>query len=159
SMSPWQSSPPGEPEIASQPKDLLAIAEIGEQWLGWSLVQHAAALEDEDTVGQCQHQIEIVLNDHDRQILAQPVERLEQLEDDRWRQALERLVEQQEPHVARECARDSDHLLLAAGEIIRRDMHAVLQARKEREDLFFAPGHARIAGGASGQAAERQIVG
>ena len=42
----------------------------------------------------------MVIDDDDGDFLAQPIERLEQLLDHRWRQTLEGLVEQQDPDVA-----------------------------------------------------------
>ena len=62
---------------------------------------HRAALQREDAVGQRQHQVEIVLDDHDRGVPAQQVEHLEQFEHHGRRQALERLVQQQQLDIAR----------------------------------------------------------
>ena len=56
-------------------------------------------------------------------------------------------------------ARDRDHLLLAAGEIVRRDVHALLQAREIFEDLLLAPHHAVAAVGRAREAAEREVLG
>lgn len=47
-------------------------------------------------IGECQHEIEIVLEDDDREVVAQLVERLEQFLDDGGRQAVERLVQPRE---------------------------------------------------------------
>ena len=85
------------------------------------------------------------------------VEHLEQLEDHGRRQALERLVQQQQLDVARHRARHRDHLLLAAGEIIRRDIHALLQAREIFEDPLLAPHHAVAAVGLARETPEREI--
>ena len=49
----------------SQPQYLLSIVEVGQQRLGRSVMEHGAALESEDAVGQRQHQVEIVLDDDD----------------------------------------------------------------------------------------------
>ena len=73
-----------------------------------------AALEHDRAVGQRERKIEMVVDDQDRHMMAQPVERLEQFLDDRRRQPLERLVEQQYAGVARQRTRDRDHLLLAS---------------------------------------------
>jgi len=45
-----------------------------------------------------------------------------------WRKPLEGFIEQQDAHVARQGARDRNHLLLAAGEIVPRDYRAVRDA-------------------------------
>ena len=83
-------------------------------------MDHAAALERDGAVGQRQRQVEVVVDDDDRDLVAQLVEALEQLLDDRRREALEGLVEQEHAHVAGERARDRHHLLLAAGEVVGR---------------------------------------
>ena len=54
-------------------------------------------------------------------------------------------------------ARHRDHLLLAAGEIVRRDMHALLQAREVLEDLLLVPHHAVAAVGLAREPAEREV--
>ena len=84
----------------------------------------------------------MVIDDDDGDFLAQPIERLEQLLDHRWCQTLEGLVEQQDPDVARKGAGDRDHLLLAAGEIIRRAVEAFANPRKIFVDAFSSPVHA-----------------
>jgi hypothetical protein len=83
-------------------------------------MEHRAAFQREDAVGERQHEIEVVLDDRDGDVLLEPVEHLEQFEDHGRRQSLEGFVEQQELDVARHRARHSHHLLIAAGEIIRR---------------------------------------
>src|ERR1700710_2739330 len=75
----------------SQPQNLLAILKIGQQRRRGSLVKNRAALQREDAVGQRQHQVEIVLHDHDGGVPAQRVEYPEQFEDHGRREALERL--------------------------------------------------------------------
>src|SRR5262245_32668860 len=75
-----------------EPEDFLAIGEVGKQHRRRPFVEHGAVLQREDAVGQRQHEVEIVLNDKDRDVLAQPVEYAEQLENDGGRQALEGFV-------------------------------------------------------------------
>ena len=58
-------------------------------------MEHGAALQREHAVSQRQHQIEIMLDDHDRDVLPKPIEYLEQFEDHGRRQPLERFVQQQ----------------------------------------------------------------
>lgn len=48
--------------------------------------------ENAGVIGECQREIEIVLEDDDRELVAQLVERIEQFLDDGGRQAFERLV-------------------------------------------------------------------
>src|SRR5205814_3732926 len=67
---------------ASQPQYLFTVFEIGQQRCRWPLMKHRAALQREHTVGQCQHQVEIMLDDHDRHLLPKLLEHLEQLKDD-----------------------------------------------------------------------------
>lgn len=55
------------------------------------MVEDGAALEHEDAVGERQHEVEIVLDDDDGGVAAQPVEHAEQLEHHRGREALEGL--------------------------------------------------------------------
>src|SRR3981189_939379 len=85
----------------SQPRSLSAQIEILPQCPGWPLVNHPAALQRHRTVGQCQRQIEIVIDDDDGDFLAQAIEGFEQLLHHGRREALERFIEQQHPHVAR----------------------------------------------------------
>ena len=63
-------------------------------------------------------------------VLAQLVEDLEQLQHHGRRQSLERLVQQQQLDVAGQRARHRHHLLLAARQIVGRDVHALFQARE-----------------------------
>src|SRR6266481_1415789 len=129
----------------SQPQHLAAQVEIVPQCPGRSLVNHPAALQRHRGVGQCQRQIEIVIDDDDGDFLAQPIEGLEQLFHHGRRQALEGFIEQQRPHVARQRARHRHHLLLAAGEIIRGTVEAFADPREIFVDALAGPVHA-IAG-------------
>src|SRR5437868_15508869 len=56
----------------SQPQDLLAVVEIGQQRFCRSLMEHSAALEREHAVRQSKDQIAIVLDDQDRHVTAPP---------------------------------------------------------------------------------------
>src|SRR5450755_3390375 len=140
----------------SQPEHLAAQIEIVPQGPGRPLVNHPAALQRHRGVGQCQRQIEIVIDDDDGDFLAQAIEGFEQLLDHGRRQALERLVEQQYPHVARQRAGHRHHLLLAAGKIIRRTIQPFANPREIFVDALACPVHA-IAGLAL-QRAELEIL-
>src|SRR5439155_18451271 len=59
--------------------------------------------------------------------------------DDDRRQALERLVEQQELRISHQGAGDRQHLLLAARELVAHVDAALGEARKERVDRGEAP--------------------
>src|SRR5882762_5309769 len=61
----------------------------------------------------------MVIDDDDSDFPPQPVEGFEQLLYYGWSEALEGLIEQQYPHVARKRAGHRNHLLFAAREIIR----------------------------------------
>ena len=68
-------------------------------------MEDRAALEREHAIGEREHQVEIVLDDHDRDVPAQAVEHRKQFLHHGRRETLERLVEQQEAHIAGESAR------------------------------------------------------
>ena len=60
----------------------------------------------------------------------QPLDRSQQLVDDDRRQAFERLVEKEQLRVEDERARDREHLLLAAGELVAEVGLALVEARE-----------------------------
>ena len=85
-----------------------------------------------------------MIDDDHRDLLAQPVEGFEQLLGDGGRKPLERLVEQKHPHVAGERARDGDHLLLAARQIVGRRVASAAPSRgKNCDDSLVAPNESR----------------
>ena len=84
----------------SQPKNFPAQIKVVPQGLGGPLMNYPAAFQCHRVVGQCQRQIEMVVDDDDGDFLAQSIEGLEQLLDHRRRQALEGFVEQQYPDIA-----------------------------------------------------------
>src|SRR4051812_5192108 len=141
----------------SHPEFLPAQLEIVAQQFRCTGPRHRTALQDHGAVGEREREIEVVIDDHHPDLVAQAVERLEQLLGDRGRQALERLIEQQQPHVARESARDRDHLLLAAGEIIGGRVPALRKARENPHDALIIPMHAGT--GLALEPAEREVVG
>src|ERR687885_1854060 len=98
------------------PEHAAAELEIAGERLGRPLVHDAPAFEHIGAVGEREHEIEMMLDDDDRDLAPQPVESLEQLLGHGRRQALEGLVEQEQPRVADERARHRGHLLLAARE-------------------------------------------
>src|SRR3954447_4328985 len=114
----------------SQPQHLSPEVEVVAQRLRRPLMNDPAALERYRGIRQRQRQVEVVVDDDDGDFFAQAVEGLEQLLDHGRREPLERLVQQQHPHVAGQRARDRDHLLLAAGKIIRRAVEPLADSRK-----------------------------
>jgi hypothetical protein len=120
-------------------------------------MEHRAALQRKDAVGKRQHQIEIVLDNDDAHVPAQPVEYTKEFQGHRRREPFERLVQQQQLDIARHRARHGDHLLLPAGEIVGRDVHALLQAREIVKDLLLIPHDAVAAVGLARKPPEREI--
>ena len=89
--------------------------------------------------------------------MAQLVEGLEQLLDDGWCQAFEGLIEQQHACVARQRPGHRDHLLLAAGQVVRRRAPALFDAREEAEDFLLFPVDAGVV--APFQAPQLHVLG
>ena len=87
-------------------------------------------------------------------LAAQRIEGPEDLLGDRGSEALERLVEQQQPDVAGQRAGDRHHLPLAAREHVRLARQPLAHAREVREDALAVPVHARRR--SAGQAAHRR---
>src|ERR1043166_3004523 len=126
-------APPSHPQFLSSQIEIVA------QQLRLPGPAHRAAFEDHGAVRERKRKIEMMIDDHDGDLVAQPVERLEQFLGDRGRQPLERLVQQQQPYVAGKRARDRDHLLLAAREIIRRRVPALRKPGKHPHDALVVP--------------------
>ena len=93
-------------ENLSNPEDGLAEVEVREQRLGGSRVADASAIENVSVIGERQDEVEVVLDDEDRDLVSQLVERLEDFFYYRGCESLERLVEEQQPNVTGERARD-----------------------------------------------------
>src|ERR1700680_5208204 len=85
----------------------------------------------------------MMVDDYHRDLSAKLVEGLDHLLGDRGREALERLVEQEQSHVAEECAGNCDHLLFAARQKIRWRSPALAELRKKLNDFFLVPMHSR----------------
>src|ERR671938_1168094 len=75
----------------------------------------------------------------DHRDAAQVLQRLRELFDDDGREALERLVEKKERGIQHQRARDREHLLLAARELVTAVRAPLLQAREERVDALERP--------------------
>src|ERR1700687_1540943 len=100
------------------PEYLFTEFEIREQRGGRSHVRYMAAVEDVGAVRERQHQVQVVLDDEDRNHAAQLIERFEHVLDHGRGKPLEGLIEHQELHVARERACNRHHLLLASRKLV-----------------------------------------
>src|SRR3954471_16376219 len=141
----------------SHPQFMPSQFEIIPQQFRSAGPSHAAAFQDHSAIGERQRKIEVMIDDHHGDLIAQPVERLEQLLGDRGRQALEWLVEKQQAYVAGKRARHRHHLLLAAREIVSPRVPALRQPREDPDDPLVVPVHAFA--GLPFEAAEREVVG
>src|SRR3954462_776111 len=140
----------------SQPQHLAPQSEVVAKVPRRPAVDHAAALERDGAVGKRQRQIEVMVDDDDRDLVAELIEALEELLDDGRREALERLVEEEHAHVAGERAGDRHHLLLAAGEEIGGGVEALGETREVGEDALEVPAHAMA--GLALEAAELEVL-
>src|SRR3546814_6739191 len=80
SASAWVSLTMASFRSSSQPENLLAVVEVVQEGRGGPLMEHCAMLQREDAVRECQHQVQVVLDDEDRQPAAQAVEHGEELD-------------------------------------------------------------------------------
>jgi hypothetical protein len=130
---------------------LLHDAPVGLQIGGGAGEADLALLQDVDAVGERHHELQVLLGQHDREARGLELgDALAQLLDDQWRQALRRLVEQQELGIAHQRAGDGQHLLLAAGQHAAAAVADLGQVGKEREHLLLAPGRAAVGADAAG---------
>src|SRR5207237_304190 len=99
-----------------------------------------AFVHDVHTLTDARGEREVLLDEEDRETaVAQPHQRVADLRNELWRKAFRRLVEEKDRRVAHERARDREHLLLAAGELIRERPHAAPQRREELDDTRQVP--------------------
>src|SRR5215470_19495111 len=126
----------------SDTQEGLEHAAVGAQRRARTLVDDTAAFEDHGAVGHAQDLVRVLLDqDGGKTLLAHdPLERRDQLLDDDGREALERLVEQDDTRIEHERAPDREHLLLAAGELVAEIAAAFGEARKQLIDARRRPG-------------------
>src|SRR5262249_26804717 len=106
----------------------------------------AAAVEDHDVVGHVEHELGVLLDQHDRQPLGlQPPDGRHDLGDDLRRQPFRRLVHQEHARVRHQRAPDRQHLLLAARERAGDLPAALLKPREQRGDRLERPEHGHSA--------------
>src|ERR1700694_3945908 len=91
-------------ENLSDPEHGLAKVEVREQGLGGSRVADASAIENVSVIGERQDEVEVVLDDEDRDLVSQLVERLEDFFYHRGCESLERLLGGEQPEVYRGAA-------------------------------------------------------
>ena len=84
------------------------------------------------------HDAEVLLDEQHRRQLGEPLEHAGDVGDERGRETLRRLVDEQHAVVVQERARDRDHLLLAAGERSGALLPALLELREELVDEVVA---------------------
>ena len=102
--------------------------------------RHAAGVEDDDIVGDVEHQLRVLLDQHDRQsAFLELADGGHHLGDDLRGETLGRLVHQQHARVAHQRAADRQHLLLAAGQVGGDLTVPFAQPRKHGEHRFHRP--------------------
>src|SRR3712207_9505725 len=102
-------------------------------------MDHPPTFKGDRPVGQGECEVQVMVDNDDRNLMAELVETLEKLLDDGWSKTLEGLVQEQHLDVAREGACDCHHLLLAAGKEIRRGVEPLTDPREVLEDLVHIP--------------------
>jgi len=80
-----------------QPQHLSAQVQVLRQRLRWAHVRHLPTFERDRAIGERKRQIEVVIDDQDRDLASKLVERLEQLLDHGRSKTLERLVANTNP--------------------------------------------------------------
>src|SRR2546422_269243 len=85
-----------------------AAHELGlrEQLLGIALVDDASLVEHDDVARQPAHDSEVLLDEQYRRQLGQPLERAGDVGDERGRESLRRLVDEQQAVVVEQCSPD-----------------------------------------------------
>src|SRR3954453_20754486 len=117
-----------------------SLDEIGllEQLLRVAPMHDAALVEEDRAVREAAHHTEVLLDEQYRRQLGQPLEHAGDVGDERGRESLGRLVDEQYSVVVQERARDRDHLLLAAGQRACALLRALLELGEELVDEVVA---------------------
>src|SRR5229473_574070 len=122
--------------LQSQPDQALERGVVPEQVLRARAMDDAAALQHDRVARQRQRDLGVLLDQDEGGALLRrhPPDRPGELLDDDRRQALERLVKQQQRRVGHERARERQHLLLAAGEMAAAARAPLAQPREQIVD-------------------------
>src|SRR5882724_650757 len=108
-----------------------------EQLRGAAVDHRASALQHVAAGGDGERQLDVLLDEEQGHAVAvDAADRLRQALDDLGREAEERLVDHEQPRPRHEAARDGDHLLLAAGQRVRRLAGARGDDREELGDAL-----------------------
>jgi hypothetical protein len=111
-------------------------AEVGRS----AVVHDSPTVEDVDIVRELESQARVLLDQQDRQACGpQRPQLLPELLDQQWREALRRLIHQQERRIGHEGPTDGKHLLLAAAERPGQAALTLEQAWEEAEDPAEIP--------------------
>ena len=108
---------------------------------------HAPALDDRVVIGERDEPLDVLVDDEDG--LAGPAQHRQALPDllaDERRQALGRLVEDQQMGIRHQCAPDRKHLLLATRKLVAHVIGALLQTREKLIDPLESTGPWRRCG-------------
>src|SRR5437667_4449205 len=125
----------------SQADEALQLRRIAGEFRRGRAVNDAAALEDQRVRGVREGDLDVLLDQDGRGALVFDhfPQRNDKLFNDDRRKALERLVEEEQFWIGHQGARDRQHLLLAARELVAHVDAALGEAREERVDRGEAP--------------------
>src|SRR5580692_4332932 len=126
---------------------LAQIDAVGFQRGGGRDHGDAAAIENDDIVGDVEGELWALLHQHDgKPALLESADGRHHFGDDLRRQAFRRLVHQQHARIGHQRAADGEHLLLAAGEVTGELGAALGEAREHGEDGLLGPWRVAAAG-------------
>src|SRR5207244_13659758 len=113
------------------PSHAVALRLVREQLLRRAGVDDASGVEHDHVARDAPNDAQVLLDEQDCRQLRDALEHPRYLRDEQRRQALRRLVDEQETVAVEQRTRDRDHLLLAAGERACELAAALLQLGTE----------------------------
>ena len=116
------------------PREVVVVEDLA----GDAGVHDAPAADHDRAVGEPAHDLEVLLDEQDRDDLGRLEQRVGDLGDDLRREALGGLVDEQELVVVEERSRDRDHLLLTARERAGHLVAALHEIGEQRVDELAA---------------------
>ena len=131
----------------------MAVQQVGlrQQRLAVAIEDHAPLDEDDVAVGDARHGGVVLVDDHRRDaVAANLADDAPDLLGDLRREALGRLVEDEEIGVGHQRAADGEHLLLAARELKAAVAEPLREARKRRQHALLRPVAPSVRSGARG---------